>query len=115
MVSLFCNRRDSPVIYFSGGSFPALLAAADPAIQKEDTMHQPASAAGSFTFPGTALTVNRMGYGAMQLAGKDGDKLVWGPPADEAEAVAVLQAALAGGVNHVEATVRGIRRLRGKT
>ena len=24
---------------------------------------------GSFTFPGTSMTVNRMGYGAMQLAG----------------------------------------------
>lgn len=65
-------------------------------------MHQPASAAGRFTFPGTALTVNRMGYGAMQLAGKEGDKLVWGPPANEAEAVAVLQAAVAGGVNHID-------------
>ena len=38
------------------------------------------SLAGSFTLPGTSLTVNRMGYGAMQLAGRDGDKLVWGPP-----------------------------------
>jgi pyridoxine 4-dehydrogenase len=35
--------------------------------------------AGSFTLPGTATTVNRMGYGAMQLAGRDGNKLVWGP------------------------------------
>ena len=35
-----------------------------------------------FTFDGTSLTVNRMGYGAMQLAGRDGDKLVWGPPRD---------------------------------
>ena len=28
--------------------------------------------AGSFTLPGTSMTVNRMGYGAMQLAGRDG-------------------------------------------
>jgi len=34
--------------------------------------------AGSFTLPGTSMTVNRMGYGAMQLAGRDGNKLVWG-------------------------------------
>ena len=36
--------------------------------------------AGSFTLPGSAMTLNRMGYGAMQLAGRDGNKLVWGPP-----------------------------------
>jgi hypothetical protein len=30
-----------------------------------------------FTLAGTSLTVNRMGYGAMQLAGQDGDKRVW--------------------------------------
>ena len=43
--------------------------------------------AGSFTFSGTSLTVNRMGYGAMQLAGREGNKLVWGPPRDEGEAI----------------------------
>jgi len=37
--------------------------------------------AGSFTLPGTSIAVNRMGYGAMQLAGQDGNKLVWGLPA----------------------------------
>jgi hypothetical protein len=37
--------------------------------------------AGNFTLPGTSMAVNRMGYGAMQLAGRDGDKLVWGLPA----------------------------------
>ena len=35
---------------------------------------------GTFTLPNTFLTLNRMGYGAMQLAGRDGKKLVWGPP-----------------------------------
>jgi pyridoxine 4-dehydrogenase len=44
-------------------------------------MIEQADLAGSFTLPGTAMTVNRMGYGAMQLAGRDGNKLVWGPPA----------------------------------
>ena len=56
----------------------------------------------NFTFPGTSLTVNRMGYGAMQLAGKDGDKLVWGPPRDIPGAIAVLREAVASGVNHID-------------
>jgi aryl-alcohol dehydrogenase-like predicted oxidoreductase len=60
------------------------------------------SQAGSFTLPGTSLTVNRMGYGAMQLAGRDGNKLVWGPPKDVDEAIAVLQEAVASGVNHID-------------
>jgi len=34
--------------------------------------------AGSFTLPGSAMTLNRVGYGAMQLAGRDGNKLLWG-------------------------------------
>jgi pyridoxine 4-dehydrogenase len=43
-------------------------------------------------------TVNRMGYGAMQLAGPG----VFGPPKDRAEAVAVLREAVASGVNHID-------------
>ena len=43
-------------------------------------------------------TVNRMGYGAMQLAGPG----VFGPPKDPAAAVAVLREALASGVNHID-------------
>jgi pyridoxine 4-dehydrogenase len=46
--------------------------------------------ADSFTLPGSSLVVNRMGYGAMQLAGRDGNKLVWGPPQDVDAAIAVL-------------------------
>ncbi len=53
---------------------------------------------GRFTLPGTSLTVNRMGYGAMQLAGPQ----VWGPPPDADAAVAVLRAVLAAGVNHID-------------
>src|ERR1700761_3616538 len=53
---------------------------------------------GSFTLPGTSLTVNRMGYGAMQLAGPQ----VWGPPPDVDGAVAVLREAVAAGVNHID-------------
>jgi aryl-alcohol dehydrogenase-like predicted oxidoreductase len=60
------------------------------------------SQAGSFTLPGSSLTVNRMGYGAMQLAGRDGNKLVWGPPRDVDEAIALLREAVASGVNHID-------------
>ncbi len=57
---------------------------------------------GTFTFPGTTLTVKRLGYGAMQLAGKDGKKMVWGPPKDVPGAIAVLREAVASGVNHID-------------
>jgi len=52
----------------------------------------------TFTFPGTTLTVNRMGYGAMQLAGPG----VFGPPRDLDAAVAVLREAVNSGVNHID-------------
>jgi pyridoxine 4-dehydrogenase len=58
--------------------------------------------AGSFMLPGTSTTLNRMGYGAMQLTGRDGKKLVWGPPRDVDGAIAVLQQAVASGVNHID-------------
>jgi len=51
-----------------------------------------------FTFRGTSLTVNRMGYGAMQLAGPG----VFGPPKDRDGAIAVLRAAVEAGVNHID-------------
>ncbi len=54
--------------------------------------------AGTFTFPGTDLTVHRMGYGAMQLAGPH----VFGPPRDRAEAVAVLREAIESGIDHID-------------
>ncbi|WP_122847522.1 aldo/keto reductase family oxidoreductase [Pseudomonas viridiflava] len=44
------------------------------------------------------LRVNRMGYGAMQLAGPH----VFGPAKDPAAAVAVLREAVAAGVNHID-------------
>ncbi len=65
-------------------------------------MLQELSLAGSFTLPGSSLTVNRMGYGAMQLAGRDGDKLVWGPPRDVDGAIALLRDVVASGVNHID-------------
>jgi aryl-alcohol dehydrogenase-like predicted oxidoreductase len=42
--------------------------------------------------------VNRLGYGAMQLAGPG----VFGPPADEARAIQVLRDAVAAGVRHID-------------
>ena len=61
--------------------------------------HEPApKLGGRFTFPSTSLTVNRVGYGAMQLAGPG----VWGPPRDVEGALTVLREALAAGVNHID-------------
>ena len=54
--------------------------------------------AGSFTLPGTSMSLNRMGYGAMQLAGPG----VWGPPRDVNAAIAVLREAVESGVNHLD-------------
>lgn len=44
------------------------------------------------------IRFNRVGYGAMQLAGPH----VWGPPKDRAAAVAVLRTAIELGVNHID-------------
>ncbi|MGA8440191.1 MAG: hypothetical protein WB762_19075 [Candidatus Sulfotelmatobacter sp.] len=54
--------------------------------------------AGRFTLPGTSMTINRMGYGAMQVAGRDGNTMVWGAPRDVDAAMAVLREAVASGV-----------------
>jgi pyridoxine 4-dehydrogenase len=53
---------------------------------------------GSFGLPHTSLTVHRMGYGAMQLAGPH----VSGPPKDVNAAVAVLREAVEAGVDHID-------------
>jgi aryl-alcohol dehydrogenase-like predicted oxidoreductase len=70
---------------------------------KESEKDSSSKLGGSFTFPNASLhnapmTVNRMGYGAMQLAGPH----VWGPPRDVDEGIAVLREAVASGVNHVD-------------
>lgn len=52
--------------------------------------------AGAFTLGDR--TVNRLGYGAMQLAGPG----VFGPPKDRDAALAVLRDAVASGVNHID-------------
>ena len=61
-------------------------------------MTTPTPLGGPFTFPAGGPTVNRVGYGAMQLAGPG----VYGPPKDEAAAVAVLRAAVDAGVDHID-------------
>ena len=53
---------------------------------------------GTFQLAGNSMTLNRLGYGAMQLAGPQ----VWGPPRDVDGAIAVLQEAVAAGVNHID-------------
>jgi pyridoxine 4-dehydrogenase len=53
---------------------------------------------GTFTLPGTSISLYRMGYGAMQLAGPQ----VWGPPRDVNAAMAVLREAITAGVNHID-------------
>src|ERR1700686_1517737 len=67
------------------------------ALEKSNKMSEE-TLGGRFTFPGTSLTGQRMGYGAMQLAGPG----VWGPPKDPSGAVAVLREAVAAGVNHID-------------
>src|SRR5215470_4735499 len=65
---------------------------------KTNSVMSKAKLGGQFTFPGTSLTVQRMGYGAMQLAGPG----VFGPPKDPEGAVAVLREAVTAGVNHFD-------------
>jgi pyridoxine 4-dehydrogenase len=59
--------------------------------------HLPATAAGTFTMA-EDLTVTRIGYGAMQLAGPH----VFGPPADRDAAVAVLREVIELGITHID-------------
>src|SRR5258708_29062899 len=54
--------------------------------------------AGTFALSAKSMTLNRMGYGAMQLAGPG----VWGPPRDVNTAIAVLREAVESGVNHID-------------
>jgi pyridoxine 4-dehydrogenase len=52
---------------------------------------------GKFTFK-NGNTVNRIGYGAMQLTGP----MAWGEPRDRKEAIAVVREAIALGINHID-------------
>ena len=62
-----------------------------------DTKSSTAAAAGTVTLGG-ALTVHRLGYGAMRLTGAG----IWGPPKDRSEALAVLRRAVELGVNFID-------------
>jgi pyridoxine 4-dehydrogenase len=63
-----------------------------------NTRSDSANLGGTFTLPGTSITVNRIGYGAMQLAGPH----VFGPPADHDGALAVLREVVKLGINHID-------------
>jgi pyridoxine 4-dehydrogenase len=67
-------------------------------VARRNGMIEQTDLASSFTLPGTSITLNRMGYGAMQLAGPG----VWGPPRDVDAAIAVLREAVESGVNHID-------------
>ncbi len=58
----------------------------------------PESLAGGTLTLADGLTLTRMGYGAMQLAGPG----VFGPPKDRDQAVAVLREAVQAGVTHID-------------
>src|SRR4029077_12299835 len=66
-------------------------------LKRSNTMSE-VTLGGRFTFPGTSLAVQRIGYGAMQLAGPG----VWGPPRNPDGALALLRAAVEAGVNHID-------------
>jgi len=61
------------------------------------SVQRPVDASGTFA-PGGDLTVNRLGYGAMQLTGPG----VWGEPDDRDEAVRVLRRAVELGVTLID-------------
>ena len=58
--------------------------------------NSPAARAGSYRVGD--LDLNRIGYGAMRLAGPG----VFGPPRDRAAAIEVLRTAVELGVNHID-------------
>jgi pyridoxine 4-dehydrogenase len=63
----------------------------------EETKTMQATLGGTFSMA-PDLSVTRMGYGAMQLAGPH----VFGPPADREAAIAVLREVVALGMNHID-------------
>jgi pyridoxine 4-dehydrogenase len=63
----------------------------------QQTSPRPAEASGTLTIGGD-LTVYRLGFGAMRITGPG----IWGPPADKAEAIAVLRRALDLGINLID-------------
>jgi aryl-alcohol dehydrogenase-like predicted oxidoreductase len=66
----------------------------EPTKRKENAL---AHRAGEFAI-GKDLSVTRLGFGSMRLTGKG----IWGPPADRAEAIAVLRRAVELGINFID-------------
>jgi pyridoxine 4-dehydrogenase len=62
-----------------------------------EAVDRPAAESGELRL-GDAISVNRLGYGAMRITGPG----VWGPPSDHAEAVRVLRRAVELGVNLID-------------
>src|ERR1700761_4734453 len=95
--------RSIPEVCNSGGAYPGT---ACPPTRRALLHPGPRGHHGDMTnsLPGGTfqlapdITVNRVGYGAMQLAGPH----VFGPPADRDEAVRVLREALALGIDHID-------------
>jgi len=68
-------------------------------VRAPERMHtMPMSPPGGSPTLADDLTLSRMGYGAMQLAGPG----VYGPPKDRAQAIAVLREAVALGITHID-------------
>jgi pyridoxine 4-dehydrogenase len=61
-------------------------------------MSSTANLAGVYTPAGTSLSLNRVGYGAIQLTGK----MAWGPPPDRDAALKVVREAVRLGINHID-------------
>lgn len=61
-------------------------------------MSPSADLGGAFTPAGTSLALNRVGYGAIQLAGP----MAFGPPRDRQAALAVVREAVRLGINHID-------------
>src|SRR5215469_12782849 len=78
-----------------GRSTERPIACAD---RRKGPMTKETKLGGGFRIPGSATSLYRMGYGAMQLAGPE----VWGPPRDMDGAIAVLREAISAGVNHID-------------
>lgn len=53
---------------------------------------------GTFTLPGTDISMHRMGYGAMRLTGPG----IWGWPHDTEAAIHLLREAIALGIDHID-------------
>ena len=91
------SRRNCQHGIFSRPTLEVWNAVRQP-IHEENTMTKQINLGGTFTLPNTSMNLNRMGYGAMKLAGPG----VWGPPNDVASAIAILREAVSSGVNHID-------------